>query len=94
MSASFDSSGIKDGNMLVNLQQFVFIFIVFVVFLIFLIFCRIVCRRYKDKIKENNDKIKLNKQLPYLVANVVELLDTHASNEQHQGRAVGVAPKL
>jgi 26S proteasome regulatory subunit T5 len=27
----------------------------------------------KDKIKENTDKIKLNKQLPYLVANVVEV---------------------
>ena len=29
----------------------------------------------KEKIKENAEKIKLNKQLPYLVANVVELLD-------------------
>lgn len=27
----------------------------------------------KDKIKENKDKIKLNKQLPYLVGNVVEV---------------------
>ena len=27
----------------------------------------------KEQIKENNDKIKLNKQLPYLVANVVEV---------------------
>ena len=26
-----------------------------------------------EKIKENNDKIKLNKQLPYLVGNVVEV---------------------
>ena len=25
------------------------------------------------KVKENNDKIKLNKQLPYLVSNVVEV---------------------
>lgn len=27
----------------------------------------------KEKIRENNEKIKLNKQLPYLVANVVEV---------------------
>ncbi len=29
----------------------------------------------KDKLKENQEKIKLNKQLPYLVANVQELLE-------------------
>jgi 26S proteasome regulatory subunit T5 len=29
----------------------------------------------KEKIKENNDKIKLNKQLPYLVASIVEVLE-------------------
>ena len=29
----------------------------------------------KEKIKENAEKIKLNKQLPYLVGNVVEILD-------------------
>lgn len=29
----------------------------------------------KERIKENNDKIKLNKQLPYLVGNVVEVCD-------------------
>ena len=28
-----------------------------------------------EKIKENKEKIKLNKQLPYLVGNVVEILD-------------------
>ena len=28
-----------------------------------------------EKIKENNEKIKLNKQLPYLVSNVVEIID-------------------
>lgn len=27
----------------------------------------------RERIKENNEKIKLNKQLPYLVANVVEV---------------------
>ncbi|KAJ6434487.1 hypothetical protein OIU84_018077 [Salix udensis] len=29
---------------------------------------------YKEKIKENQEKIKLNKQLPYLVGNIVEIL--------------------
>ncbi|CAG0913801.1 unnamed protein product [Notodromas monacha] len=29
----------------------------------------------KDKIKENTEKTKVNKQLPYLVSNVIELLD-------------------
>ncbi|XP_028223661.1 26S proteasome regulatory subunit 6A homolog [Glycine soja] len=28
---------------------------------------------YKDKIKENQEKIKLNKQLPYLVGDIVEV---------------------
>eukprot|EP01112_Ceratiomyxa_fruticulosa_P006961 TRINITY_DN1790_c1_g1_i1.p1 TRINITY_DN1790_c1_g1~~TRINITY_DN1790_c1_g1_i1.p1 ORF type:complete len:432 (+),score=102.88 TRINITY_DN1790_c1_g1_i1:175-1470(+) len=30
---------------------------------------------FNERIKENVDKIKLNKQLPYLVGNIVELLD-------------------
>lgn len=37
---------------------------------------------FKERIKENNDKIKLNKQLPYLVGNVVEasaLINTTSS---------------
>lgn len=29
----------------------------------------------KDKIRENTEKIKVNKTLPYLVSNVIELLD-------------------
>ena len=29
----------------------------------------------KDKIKENTEKIKVNKTLPYLVSNVIEILD-------------------
>ncbi|PRQ20734.1 putative proteasome endopeptidase complex [Rosa chinensis] len=29
---------------------------------------------YKEKIKENQEKIKLNKQLPYLVDNIVEMM--------------------
>jgi|TARA_B110000977_G_scaffold199994_2_gene289054 26S proteasome regulatory subunit T5 len=29
----------------------------------------------KERVKENVEKIKMNKQLPYLVGNVVEILD-------------------
>jgi 26S proteasome regulatory subunit T5 len=29
----------------------------------------------KERIKDNKEKIKMNKQLPYLVGNVVEVLD-------------------
>lgn len=29
----------------------------------------------RERIKENNEKVKLNKQLPYLVGNVVEVRD-------------------
>ena len=29
----------------------------------------------KEKIKENTEKIKVNKTLPYLVSNVIEILD-------------------
>ena len=29
----------------------------------------------KEKIKENAEKIKVNKTLPYLVSNVIEILD-------------------
>lgn len=28
---------------------------------------------FREKIKENQEKIKLNKQLPYLVGNIVEV---------------------
>jgi len=35
----------------------------------------------KEKIKENNEKIKVNKQLPYLVGNVVEILDLNPEDE-------------
>ena len=33
-------------------------------------------------IKDNKDKIKLNKQLPYLVANVVEIVEPYADPEE------------
>ncbi|PAA93378.1 hypothetical protein BOX15_Mlig011526g1 [Macrostomum lignano] len=35
----------------------------------------------KEKIKENAEKIKVNKQLPYLVSNVIELLDIDPEGE-------------
>mmetsp|Transcript_28583 Transcript_28583/g.87505 ORF Transcript_28583/g.87505 Transcript_28583/m.87505 type:complete len:394 (-) Transcript_28583:312-1493(-) len=45
----------------------------------------------KEKIKENQDKIKLNKQLPYLVANVVEVLSLESHvEEQEDGMAQDV----
>lgn len=37
-----------------------------------------------EKIKENQDKIKLNKQLPYLVGNVVEVLSLEAEEEEKE----------
>jgi len=36
----------------------------------------------KEKIKENNERIKINKTLPYLVSNVVELLDLEEAQEE------------
>eukprot|EP00698_Gefionella_okellyi_P017595 TRINITY_DN5173_c0_g1_i1.p1 TRINITY_DN5173_c0_g1~~TRINITY_DN5173_c0_g1_i1.p1 ORF type:complete len:435 (-),score=116.23 TRINITY_DN5173_c0_g1_i1:486-1790(-) len=45
----------------------------------------------KEKIKDNNEKIKLNKQLPYLVGNVVELLDlTNEEDTPEDGAAFDV----
>jgi len=38
----------------------------------------------QEKTKENNDKIKLNRQLPHLVANVAEILDL-AEEEDEDG---------
>jgi len=33
----------------------------------------------KDKIKENTEKIKVNKTLPYLVSNVIEVRSTYTN---------------
>ena len=41
----------------------------------------------KEKIKENQEKIKLNKHLPYLVGNVVELLDMNSDDEPEEDGA-------
>ena len=40
-----------------------------------------------SKIKENQEKIKLNKQLPYLVGNVVEILDVNPKDEVEEDGA-------
>merc|ERR1719181_781845 len=39
----------------------------------------------KDRIKENNEKIKLNKTLPYLVANIVEVLELPPEEDAEDG---------
>eukprot|EP01121_Diplochlamys_sp_Union-15-3_P000285 TRINITY_DN10270_c0_g2_i1.p1 TRINITY_DN10270_c0_g2~~TRINITY_DN10270_c0_g2_i1.p1 ORF type:complete len:437 (-),score=118.19 TRINITY_DN10270_c0_g2_i1:36-1346(-) len=41
-------------------------------------------RSFKSKTKENQDKIKLNKQLPYLVGNVVEILDIAPEEDEEE----------
>ena len=41
----------------------------------------------KEKIKENKEKIKLNNQLPYLVGNVVEVLDLQPEEEEEEDGA-------
>ena len=44
----------------------------------------------RKRIKENVDKIKLNKQLPYLVGNVVEVLDMEDDEEEEDGAAADI----
>lgn len=41
----------------------------------------------KEKVKENFEKIKMNKQLPYLVGNVVEILDLKPEDEEEDDGA-------
>jgi hypothetical protein len=43
-------------------------------------------RAQRDRIKENQEKVKLNKQLPYLVANVVEILEPDAEDGKQMRR--------
>ena len=37
-------------------------------------------RGQRDRIRDNQEKVKLNKQLPYLVANVIEILEPDAED--------------
>ncbi|KAL5706185.1 26S proteasome regulatory subunit 6A A [Ranunculus cassubicifolius] len=42
---------------------------------------------FNERTKENKEKIKLNKQLPYLVANVVEILELNPEDEAEEDGA-------
>ncbi|KAM3379074.1 26S proteasome regulatory subunit 6A [Capsicum galapagoense] len=42
---------------------------------------------FKEKIKENQEKIKLNKLLPYLVGNIVEILEMNPEEEDEEDGA-------
>ncbi|KAI8876516.1 26S protease regulatory subunit 6A-like protein [Backusella circina FSU 941] len=44
----------------------------------------------QERIKDNKDKIKMNKQLPYLVGNVVELLDIDPDAEEVENEGANV----
>ncbi|KAJ0398966.1 hypothetical protein P43SY_008192 [Pythium insidiosum] len=44
----------------------------------------------RERIKENNEKVKLNKQLPYLVGNVVEILELEDDEDEQDGAATDV----
>lgn len=41
-----------------------------------------------ERVKENHEKIKLNNQLPYLVANIVEVLELDAEEEEEEDGAI------
>merc|ERR1712205_150889 len=45
----------------------------------------------KERVKENMEKIKMNKQLPYLVGNVVEILDLKPEEEEEEEDGGNVA---
>ena len=45
------------------------------------------CQSERERVKDNQEKIKLNKQLPYLVGNVVELLDMAPEEEELEDQA-------
>lgn len=44
----------------------------------------------KERLQDNLEKIKLNKQLPYLVSNVVELLDVDPEEEGEEEEGANV----
>jgi hypothetical protein len=46
-------------------------------------------RTQTARIKDNEEKVKLNKALPWLVGNVVELLDAPEEDQEEQARGVG-----
>jgi len=51
-------------------------------------------KQQKDYIKDNKEKIKLNKQLPYLVGNVVEIVDPYVDpNEVGSAQDLSIVPE-
>jgi len=42
----------------------------------------------ENEIRENSEKVKLNKQLPYLIGNIVEILDAEDGDEEEDGANV------
>ncbi|KAI4372278.1 hypothetical protein MLD38_010527 [Melastoma candidum] len=42
---------------------------------------------FKEKIEENQEKVKLNKQLPYLVGNIVEILEMNPDDDAEEDGA-------
>lgn len=42
-------------------------------------------RNQSEHVKDNKEKIKLNKVLPYLVSNVVEIIDPYVEGQEHGG---------
>ena len=51
-------------------------------------------RGQRDQIKDNQEKVKMNKQLPYLVANVVEILEPDAEDGKRGHDDAIVVPVL
>jgi len=47
----------------------------------------------KEKVKDNKEKIKFSKQLPYLVGNNVEILDANAEDEEEDGASADLDAK-
>mmetsp|Transcript_3270 Transcript_3270/g.9626 ORF Transcript_3270/g.9626 Transcript_3270/m.9626 type:complete len:425 (+) Transcript_3270:174-1448(+) len=43
-----------------------------------------------ERTKENKDKLKLNKQLPYLVGSIIEVLDLEGEHQEEDGMALDV----
>ena len=41
----------------------------------------------RERVKDNMEKVKLNKQLPYLVASIVEILDLQPEDEDEEADA-------
>uniref|UniRef100_A0A2K6MC54 AAA+ ATPase domain-containing protein n=1 Tax=Rhinopithecus bieti TaxID=61621 RepID=A0A2K6MC54_RHIBE len=47
----------------------------------------------KDKIKENSEKIRVNKTLPYLVCNIIELLDVDSNDQEEDDAHIDLDPQ-